>query len=94
MRMRWYFQVHQERIPQRIPETPEIKPETPGLKSDLTGKRTGVSGIWTKNHHPNIKINLKLKKRLNKFNNKRKCLIQEYIKVSTKIIRWTTSLEA
>jgi len=94
MRIGWCFQVHQEHIPQRIPETPEIKPETPGLKSGLTGKRTGVFGTWIKNHHPIIKINLKMKKRLNKFNNKHKFLIQEYIKVSKRIIRWTTSLEA
>jgi hypothetical protein len=94
MRMRWCFQVHQEHIPQRISETPEIKPETLGLKSGLTGKRTGVSGTWIKKHHPILKINLKMKKRLNKFNNKRKFLIQEFIKVSKRIIRWTTSLEA
>ena len=43
MRMGWCFQVHQKHIPQRIPETPEIKPETPGLNSGLPGKRTGVS---------------------------------------------------
>jgi hypothetical protein len=94
MRTKLCFQVHQKHIPQRIPETPEIKPETPGLKSGLTGNRTGVSGTWIKNHHPILKIYLKMKKRLNKFNNKHKFLIQEFIKVSKRIIRWTTSLEA
>jgi len=76
--------------------------------SGNSGNQAGDSGsqVWStrkedrsirdmiKNHHPIIKINLKMKKRLNKFNNKRKFLIQEYIKVFKMIIRCTTSLKA
>jgi hypothetical protein len=67
-------------------ETPVLCPETPDPLSGVSGHRSGVSGLQKMNRHLHIKINLRLNKKSSLYNMKLKFLIQEFIKLSKRII--------
>jgi hypothetical protein len=68
------------------PDTPAICLETPRPLSGISGLRAGLSRSLKLNPQLHIKINLRLNKKLNQYNMKLKFLIQEFIKISKRII--------